>query len=80
MICIFIGIKMEKIDLLISFNNTIYPFEIKKSANPNKEMLKNFDILNNIKKDIGEGGVICLYPEILPLDEKNKSIPISCLF
>ena len=26
----------------------MYPFEIKKSANPNKEMLKNFDILNNI--------------------------------
>lgn len=70
----------KEIDLLISFNNTLYPFEIKKSANPGKEMLKNFDILDKTKKEIGNGGVICLYPEIIPLDEKNKSIPISCLF
>lgn len=70
----------KEIDLLIYFNNTLYPFEIKKTANPNKEMIKNFDILSKTNKEIGNGGVICLYPEIIPLDEKNNVIPISCIF
>lgn len=70
----------KEVDLVIEFNNTIYPFEIKKTANPTKEMIKNFDILKNTKKEIGQGGVICLYPDIYPLDENNKVIPISCIF
>ena len=70
----------KEIDLLIYFNNTLYPFEIKKTANPTKEMLKNFDILSKTNKEIGEGGVICLYPEIIPLTEKERVIPISCIF
>lgn len=70
----------REIDLIVSFNNTLYPFEIKKTATPNKEMLKHFNILDQTKKEIGNGGVICLYPEIYPLDEKNKAIPISCIF
>ena len=70
----------KEIDLLIYFNNTLYPFEIKKTANPTKEMLKNFDILSKTNKEIGQGGVICLYPEIIPLTEKEKIIPISCIF
>lgn len=70
----------KEIDLLIHFNNTIYPFEIKKTATPNKEMIKNFSILEKAKKEIGQGGIICLCPDIYPLDEKNKVIPISCIF
>lgn len=70
----------KEIDLLISFNNTLYPFEIKKTASPNKDMIKNFKSLNNVKKEIGEGGVICLSPDMYPLDEKNKVIPISYIF
>lgn len=70
----------KEVDLLICFNNTIYPFEIKKTASPNKDMIKNFDVLNNTKKEIGEGGIICLCPDIYPLTEKDKVIPISCIF
>lgn len=70
----------KEIDLLIFFNDTLYPFEIKKTASPNKEMIKNFRILENTKKKIGEGGVICLCPDVYPLDEKNKVIPISHIF
>ena len=70
----------KEIDLLIHWNETIYPFEIKKTANPNKQMLKNFKILENKKFKVGNGGILCFYPEILPLDEKNKSYPISVIF
>ena len=70
----------KEIDLVLYKNETLYPLEIKKTASPSKEMIKNFSILNKTKKKIGKGGIICLYPEIIPLDENNDVIPISCLF
>lgn len=68
-----------EIDLVITMNNTVYPVEIKKSKNPNKDMIRNFKILNKGEKEIGEGGVICMFENIIPLDEKNISIPIQCI-
>lgn len=70
----------KEIDLIIYLDDVIYPFEIKKTANPNKDMIKNFNILNKANSKIGNGGIICFYPDIIPLDENNKSYPISCIF
>ena len=70
----------KEIDLIIYFNDTIYPFEIKKTANPNKDMIKNFSILKNTNKKVGKGGLLCFYPDIIPLDENNKSYPLSVIF
>ncbi len=69
-----------EVDLVLFENDTLYPLEIKKAANPSKDMIKHFKILEKTKKKIGIGGIICLYPDILPLDEKNYIIPISCIF
>lgn len=68
-----------EIDLIITMNNTVYPIEIKKSKNPDKIMIKNFNILNKGEKEIGEGGVICMVDKIIPLDNKNIAIPIQCI-
>lgn len=68
-----------EIDLIITMNNTVYPIEIKKSKNPNKDMIKNFKILNKGEKEIGEGGIICMVEKVIPLDEKNIAIPIQCI-
>ncbi len=40
----------KEIDLIINFDDTLFPFEIKKTASLNKEMIKNFEILKNTKK------------------------------
>ncbi len=40
-------------------------------------MIKNFEKLNQSKKNIGTGGIICFYDKLLKLDEKNYIIPIS---
>ena len=68
-----------EIDLIITMNNKVYPVEIKKSKNPDKNMIKNFKILNKGEKEIGEGGVICMVDKIIPFDEKNMAIPIQCI-
>ena len=69
--------ETEEIDLIIYKNNTLYPLEIKKTANPKKEMMKNFRYLEKVDMKIGTGGIICLYDKLMKLDEKNYIIPIS---
>lgn len=66
--------EQKEIDLIIEQNGKLYPIEIKKSANPSKEMVANFKILEKIK-EVGEGAVICMYDRIINLDEKNRAIP-----
>ena len=70
--------EKREIDLIIEQNGRLYPIEIKKSANPTKEMIENFKVLENVK-EVGEGAVICMYDKIINLDEKNKVIPFKYL-
>ena len=67
----------NEIDLIFYKNNTLYPFEIKKTVSPNKSMIKNFGLLSKINKKVGTGGIICLYDDLMHLDENNFIIPIS---
>lgn len=69
----------KEIDLLIIYNNTVYPLEIKKSFNPGKQSIKNFDVVNNFGLEIGNGGVICLAKDLFPLDKNNNLIPLELL-
>lgn len=69
----------KEIDLLINYNNTVYPLEIKKSYNPGKGAIKNFDVIEKFGLEIGDGGVICLAKEVFPLDKRNNLIPIEIL-
>lgn len=67
----------NEIDLLIHENNTLYPIEIKSKAEPGLSDIKHFSMLNNIKGiEIGDGGVICMANDILPLKGKNYIIPL----
>ena len=69
----------NEIDLIFNKNNKLYPFEIKKTAMPNKEMIKNFELLNISDKEVAPGGIICLYENLMRIDEKNYIIPVSCV-
>lgn len=68
----------KEIDLIIEQNGKLYPVEIKKSANPNKDMISNFKVLEKVG-EVGAGGIICMYDKIVNLDEKNRVIPYSYL-
>lgn len=69
----------REIDLIIIYNNKVYPIEIKKSSNPGKDAIKNFNVLEKFGMEIGNGGVICMKTEMLPIDEKNNYIPIELI-
>ena len=69
----------KEIDLLIMENGKVYPVEMKMSADPGKNVLKNFSVLSSLNVDIGEGAVLCMTSAVIPLDENNKMVPIKVL-
>jgi len=66
----------QEIDLIIAANDILYPFEIKKSAAPGKNSIQHFRVLGKTKKEVGNGGVICMTDSVYPIDGKNYYIPI----
>lgn len=70
----------REIDLLIEQNGTFHPVEIKKTANPGKEHIKSFSVLEKSKGvTVGAGGVICLYDKSVRINEQNVTIPVTWL-
>lgn len=69
----------KEIDLMIIENGKLYPIEIKMNADPGKNALKNFSVLDSLQEDIAEGAVLCMSSSIIPLDAKNKLVPIKAI-
>lgn len=69
--------NQKKIDLLVLYDNKAYPVEIKKSANPDKSALKNFDVVKKFGVEVGNGIVLCMVEEIIAIDENSYYVPIE---
>jgi predicted AAA+ superfamily ATPase len=68
--------EMREIDLVIEDSGTLYPIEIKKTADPRKEDVSAFGVLDKIPhKQRGSGGVVCMYDSIVTLKGNDKIIP-----
>lgn len=78
----------KEIDLLIYQNGVLSPIEIKKAASPGQSAIKNFHVLDPVRTEepfcgletlnveIGNGSVICMAADLLPIDEKNWQVPV----
>lgn len=71
--------NLKELDLLIIYNNIVYPIEIKKSASPKRDSIKNFEVVNKFGMKVGNGGVICMKEELFPIDKNNNYIPIELI-
>lgn len=69
----------KEIDLLIVQDEKIYPLEFKKTAAPNKNSIKNFNLLKKLRKPVEQGGVICLAETLLPITSDVSAIPVGLL-
>lgn len=65
--------QQKEIDLLIEKDGRLHPIEIKLTSNPNKSMIKNFDIL----EEITQGALICTKEKDMLLTEDVSIIPVS---
>lgn len=71
---------MNEIDLVIENGGTLYPIEIKKHADPQKGDAAAFAILDKISgTDKGQGGIVCLYDNLISLKDDIKVIPVKYL-
>lgn len=68
-----------EIDLLFMQDRTAYPLEIKKSAAVNRDWLRPLAAVESLKTKGGEGGVVCLCDELLPLAEGRHAIPVGLI-
>ena len=72
--------EQNEIDLLIQRDQTLYPIEIKKTADPRPTDVKTFGVLDKIPGVTrGSGGLICLYERPAPLSGEDMVIPLACL-
>jgi predicted AAA+ superfamily ATPase len=68
--------NQNEIDIVLEENGTLYPIEIKKSANPELNDCKSFKELDKLQKKVGLGAVLCMKGERLPLSREVVSIPV----
>lgn len=69
----------KEIDIMIEENETIHPIEIKKSASPDKREIKKYSVIEKTSLQQGNGGIICMCEEVLPIDNKNCFIPSNII-
>ncbi len=65
----------KEIDVLIVRDGRVHPVEIKKTAQPGREAVRHFVVLENLGLEPGAGAVICLVPERLPITAQVEAIP-----
>lgn len=75
--------NQKEIDLLIEYDRTLYPVEIKQSASPNKQMSKHFKMLkehiSGNELTVAHGTLINQYPDKLWLDTDLVTLPLGYL-
>lgn len=67
-----------EIDLLLEQGDTIYPVEIKMTANPRLSMTNAFDVTEKISgRRRGTGAVVCMYDSVQWLNERTVALPVE---
>ncbi len=66
----------REIDFVIETNGKLYPIEVKKTATPSLSDTKSFDVLKSLKKETGEGAVICLRESVIPISDSVTAVPV----
>ncbi|MCL1917711.1 MAG: ATP-binding protein [Peptococcaceae bacterium] len=69
----------KEIDIVREANGTLYPLEIKKTSSPDSRLTHVFHVLKKSDRILGNGGILCLRTDFIPLDRENSLIPIRCV-
>ncbi len=69
----------KEIDIFVEKDGWIHPLEVKKAANPDKREIKKFTVLDKAALPRGNGGILCMCEEVIPIDNHNCFIPCNLL-
>ena len=66
----------KEIDVIIEGDGTLCPIEIKKTALPDKRIVKAFGVIDKAPLKIGTGAVLCMAEQLGAFDKNNLIVPI----
>ena len=66
----------KEIDVILEENGKLHPLEIKKTANPDKRIVRTFGAIEKSPLERGTGAVLCLAPALSAFDRENLIVPI----
>lgn len=66
----------KEIDVVIEGDGKLCPLEIKKTASPDKRIVKTFGVLEKSGMEIGTGAVLCMAEKLGAFDSENLIVPI----
>lgn len=66
----------KEIDVVIEGDGKLCPLEIKKTAAPDKRIVKTFGVLDKSSMEIGTGAVLCMAEQFGAFDRENLIVPI----
>ena len=66
----------KEIDVVIEGDGKLCPLEIKKTATPDKRIIKTFGVLDKASMEIGTSAVICMAEQFGAFDRENLIVPI----
>lgn len=66
----------KEIDVILEGNGKLFPLEIKKTAMPDKRIVRTFDIIEKAPLERGTGAVLCMAQEFSAFDSENLIVPV----
>ncbi len=66
----------KEIDVILEENGQIFPLEIKKTASPDRRIVRGFGVLNKAPLRIGTSAVLCMADRLSAFDRDNLIVPI----
>ena len=66
----------REIDALLEADGKLFPLEIKKTATPDKRLVRNFDMIERSPLERGTGAVLCLAQSFSAFDRENLIVPV----
>jgi len=66
----------KEIDVVMEGDGKLYPLEIKKTATPDKRIVRTFGVIDKSPLQLGTGAVLCMAEQFGAFDRDNLIVPI----
>lgn len=66
----------KEIDVIIEGDGKLCPLEIKKTATPDKRIIKTFGVIDKAPIEVGTSAVLCMAEQLSAFDKDNLIVPI----
>ena len=66
----------KEIDVILEGDGKLCPLEIKKTAMPDKRLVRTFNVIDKSPLKLGNGAVICLADKLSAFDRDNLIVPV----